>query len=161
MADVLVVDSSPLIVLARAGLLALLTDISDEVGVPEAVASEILAGPEGDAARTAVEGGWGVRKTAPAIPTAIVAAGLGAGETAVIALALSAPDCTAVLHDSMARNAARAAGVSLMGTLGVIARARQASRLVSATDAIARVRAAGPYVDESLVDAVLRGLGER
>ena len=44
----LVSNTSPLIVLARAGLLDLLPRLFSEVLIPAAVRAEILAGPDGD-----------------------------------------------------------------------------------------------------------------
>ncbi|MCX6066235.1 MAG: hypothetical protein NT121_10855 [Chloroflexi bacterium] len=50
-----VVNASPLIVLGKVGQLDLLTKLPQRIVVPDAVVSEIIAGPEGDAARLALE----------------------------------------------------------------------------------------------------------
>ena len=84
-----VLNASPVIVLAKVGALGLLEALASRVLVPEAVAAEVLAGPEADPGRTAVTGGWGQRVPHPAhVPKAVVEWGLGAGETAVLATAL-------------------------------------------------------------------------
>jgi hypothetical protein len=58
--EVFVVNASPVITLAKAGHLILLTDLADTVLVPDAVVFEVLAGAESDPARQVLEGG-GVR----------------------------------------------------------------------------------------------------
>jgi hypothetical protein len=55
MSDRWVVNASPLIVFGKIGQLDLLTRLPKEIVVPQAVATEIVAGPENDAARLAVE----------------------------------------------------------------------------------------------------------
>ena len=50
-----VVNASPLIVLGKIGQLDLLTKLPQRIVVPAAVVSEIIAGPEGDAARLAIQ----------------------------------------------------------------------------------------------------------
>jgi hypothetical protein len=59
--EVFVVNASPVITLAKAGHLALLTDLAETILLPAAVVGEVLAGPESDPARRALEGGWGRR----------------------------------------------------------------------------------------------------
>lgn len=55
MSDLWVVNASPLIVFGKIGQLDLLTRLAREVVVPQVVATEIIAGPENDVARLAVE----------------------------------------------------------------------------------------------------------
>ena len=93
MADVWVVNASPLIALAHAQQLDLLTKLPAELVVPVAVADEILAGPD-DPARRAVASDWGQRRAA-VIPASVAEWGLGQGESAVVAIALAAHGVTA------------------------------------------------------------------
>ena len=55
MSDRWVANASPLIVFGKIGQLDLLTRLPREIVVPQAVANEIMAGPENDAARLAIE----------------------------------------------------------------------------------------------------------
>jgi predicted nucleic acid-binding protein len=155
MPRVWVVNASPAIVLAKAGMLDLLGRLADELLLPEAVASELLAGPSGDPARAAVESGWGTRIAVERAPTAIVEWGLGAGESSVLAVALERQDAIAVIDDAEARACARALKIRLTGTLGILARAFRAGSIPSLDDAIEKIRAAGLFVDDALVSAVL------
>ena len=118
MNDVWVVDASPVIVLAKAGRLDLLQQLPRELLLTDAVAAELLAGPISDAARKAVEQGWGIRVVTDTIPQELIDWGLGPGETAVLAVALERSPCTVVLDDAAARSCAKALGMPLIGTLG-------------------------------------------
>ncbi len=159
MAEVWVPNSSPVIVLARVGRLDLMARLAEQVVLPEAVAAEVLAGPTGDPARLAVEAGEWVRRSPQECPPSLLEWGLGAGETSVIALALE-NHCTAILDDAAARAAARTFGVATVGTIGLLVRAKVRGLITSASQAISEVREAGLYVDDTVVAAALREIGE-
>ena len=127
MAETWVLNASPTIVLAKIGRLDLLAGPERILLLPEAVALEISAGPEGDAARTAIARGEIPDRRTVTVPADVVEWSLGSGESAVIALArlLAA---TAVLDDFEARACARSLGVRVIGTLGVVLRARREGR---------------------------------
>jgi predicted nucleic acid-binding protein len=152
-----VVNASPLITLARAGHLNLLGELAGDVWVPEAVALEILAGPR-DSAGTALIAGFGLRRDVQ-VPAAVAEWGLGRGESAVLALALELPG-TAILDDRSARRCAAALGISVLGTLGVIALAKRKGVIPAAEPVLRAVLGAGLYYDEASLEALLRGLGE-
>jgi predicted nucleic acid-binding protein len=150
------VNASPVITLAKAGHLALLTALATEVLLPEAVVAEVLDGPGTDPARQAVEGGWGTRVAVPRVPVSVLEWGLGAGETAVLAVALARGGSTAILDDAVSRRCARTMGIPVMGTLGVVVRAKKQGRIASAAVVMQALRMAGLYVDDALVTTVLR-----
>lgn len=156
MVEVLVVNASPLIVLARAGLLPVLAGAAGEVLLPDAVAAEVLAGPASDPARTAVAAGWGRRVPAPPAPATVLEWGLGAGETAVLATALDQRPAAAALDDGEARMCARTLGVPVLGSLGLVLQARRDGRIDSAVDAFRALRRAGLWFDDGLAARVLR-----
>ena len=110
-----VVNASPVITLAKAGHLALLTALATEVLLPEAVVAEVLAGPVTDPARQAIEGGWGTRVTVPQVPVAVLNGALGAGEPrswqSPWPTATARPSC----DDAASRRCARTLGVPSHG----------------------------------------------
>lgn len=126
--------------------------------VPSAVAEEILAGPE-DPARRALVSGWGPRREAM-VPEQVAEWGLGKGESAVIALTL-ALGATAVVDDRNARRCAQALGVSVIGTLGVIIRAKRHGLIDLAAPIIRSVLDAGLFYDDEGVRRLLEDVGER
>ena len=149
MADIWVMNASPIITLAKAGRLNLLERQSERVVVPAEVADEVLAGPANDPARQALEAGWGERATPATVPPSILEWGLGRGESAVLALALR-DQATAVVDDGQARRCARVLGVRLLGTLGIVIRAKQERRIESAADVLRSLIAAGLRLETEL-----------
>ncbi len=131
----LIVDSTPLIVLAKVRRLDLLTDrpapaagmppLTRRILIPDAVAREVQAGDASDPARLALQSGWGMPVVAPSVPVALAALHLGAGEEAALACALNIPGAVVVCDDSAGRKAARELGLPLIGTLGVALPARR------------------------------------
>lgn len=161
MAETWVVNASPLIVLGKAGRLALIDELCDAAFLPDAVATEILAGPADDPARLSVTAGWGRRVSPRQIPASLVEWGLGAGETAVLAVAMEHMPCTALLDDAAGRSAARTLGIPVLGTLGLIVRAKVRGLVPSAARVFDDLRQAGLYLDDSIIEAALRHIGER
>jgi predicted nucleic acid-binding protein len=138
----------------------LLEELASPLLLPEAVAAEILAGPDDDPARAAVLSGWASRRSSSLVPGSITEWGLGAGESAVLALALEL-GATAVFDDAAARTAARALGVPLIGTLGVVIRAKRRGLVPSACSVIADLRGAGLYLDDEVVRVTLERIGDK
>jgi predicted nucleic acid-binding protein len=158
--EVWVTNASPVITLAKAGYLELLAQLPGELLLPEAVALEILAGPTGDAARQALEGGWG-RRVAPAtVPPELIEWGLDAGETAALALALERAPCTVVLDDKSARTCAKACRLSLIGTLGVVLRAKKRGLVPDAAEVLRALVRAGLHLDDRVIRLALGQVGE-
>jgi predicted nucleic acid-binding protein len=158
--DLWVVNASPVITLAKVKQLHLLEKLSGSLLLPTAVATEILAGGASDPARMFVASGWGQRATPSIIPHAVIEWGLGGGETAVLALAIERGPAMVVLDDASARTAARTLNLPVIGTLGVIVQAKLREFIPSAADVIADLRAAGLFLDQEVVAAVLQQLGE-
>lgn len=146
-----VTNASPLISLARAGALDLLLDPEADLLIPEPVASEVLAGPAADPARQALERGWGRRIPVEVLRPAVLEWSLGRGESAVLTLAADRPGSVAILDDAAARRCARALGIPVMGTLGVVLRARRAGRIPSAGRVLRDLRGAGLHLDNEVI----------
>ncbi len=156
-----VVNASPLIVLSKVGHQHLLTELADEVVVPQAVVDEINAGPADDPARNYLAGA-----PLPVLVTVsdplVQAWDLGAGETAVLSYALNHSGWRAVIDDGAARRCAQALDVQLIGTLGVILRARKADLIPSAASVLKALREHGLRLNDAVIrPALWRTVGER
>ena len=160
MNDLWVVNASPVIVLATVGRLALLESMCTELLIPESVVAEILAGPPADPARRAIEDGWGSRVAVECIAPDLLEWGLGMGETAVLAMALDRKPATVVLDDAAARTAARVLGIEVLGTVGVILRAKRRSVISSAADILKSLQAGGLWLNDDMIRSALKGVGE-
>lgn len=150
-----VVNASPLIVLAKTGLVRVLDDLSPAWLVPEAVVREVMEGAPGDAGREVVERLPQGRLCHVVVPEIILSWDLHAGESEVLAWALAHPEHEAILDDRAARTCARHLGVRCRGTVGVLVRARLTGAVPAVAPLLAAVRAAGLYLDEALVARAL------
>jgi predicted nucleic acid-binding protein len=154
--EVFVVNASPVITLAKAGHLVLLTDLAETILVPAAVVGEVLAGPPSDPGRRALEGGWGTRVPVNSMPSTVLEWGLGAGEAEVIAVVLEGRGRTAVLDDAQGRKCARALRLPLIGTLGVVLRAKRLGRIPSAAEVLRDLQEAGLHLEPQTIALALR-----
>ncbi len=161
MAKSAVVNASPLIYLGRADLLNVLRGAADEIVVPDGVAREILVRGDADAAARALKTiDWLKQVAAPPAPAAVLSWDIGPGESAVLSWALSHPGCLAVIDDLLGRRCAEALRVPLCGTLGLVLRARKNGTLPLARPVILRLRAAGMYLSDGVMNAALAVVGE-
>jgi predicted nucleic acid-binding protein len=159
----LIWNASPVIVLAKAGLVDRFIAISDRVIVPEAVGREICAGDNpNDAARQwlTLPSSRKLLQVAPEPSPFIIAWDLGAGESAVIALAQNTPDSIAVLDDLAARRCAQALGLKFTGTLGLVLMAKQRGIIPAVREALDAIIGAGLYIAPRHLAAVRAAAGE-
>ena len=114
-------NTSPLQYLHQAGCLELLPALAGLVIVPTAVRDELEVGRAHGIDLPILSNLKWVRLkepvSAPALP---LAADLGAGESAVLALALESPSSMVILDDSLGRRVAGLLEIPLTGTLGVL-----------------------------------------
>ena len=151
-----VLNASPIITLAKVDRLDLLERLVPEVCIPPAVVKEVTAGPEDDPGRRALESGWGKRLPESGSRPEVLGWSLGAGETEVLSAALEESGWTAVVDDAAARACARSVGVPVIGTLGVVLRAKRQGLVASAGEIIRALRQSGLYIDDHFVRTVLK-----
>lgn len=154
-------DSSPLIALAIIGQLELLAKLYQRVVIPQKVWEEITiygAGLPGAAAVSQLD--WVIIEK-PAqewvTPLSIL---LDPGEAEAIALAINMPNSTVLLDDAQARRVAERFGVTRIGTLGILRKAKKAGFITAIKPYTEQLQNNGIYMRQSLIDAVLRDVGE-
>jgi predicted nucleic acid-binding protein len=94
-----------------------------------------------------------------AVVTSIEHWDLGPGEAQVIAQCVGGSRW-AVLDDRAARRCAAAHNVPVIGTLGVVLRAKKNRQIESARSLVKELTAAGMFLDDEFVDRVLASIGE-
>ena len=82
------------------------------------------------------------------------------GESQVLAMALERPGCGVVIDDRAARRCATRASLPMIGTLGLVALARQRGTLKAAAPVYRALRDAGLFLAPGLIKAVLAQFGE-
>src|SRR5262245_61584625 len=137
-------SASPLIFLTEVDLLGVLQQPGIPVLVPDAVLEEISRlGPHDPAIRAVQGSAWIQLVTTPAIPDIVRVWDLGAGETAVLTVALEAPDSMAVMDDQPARRCARVLGIPTQGTLGLVLVAKQQGLIPVVRPVLEQLKQAG------------------
>lgn len=154
-----IVNASPFIGLAKAGLGSLLTSPGRTLLLPYAVAQEVQAGSAQDPAiqylrSQEAQPGFGVLPPSSVDP-AVAQFYLDAGEAAVLTEALARPGCLVVMDDGKGRRAAQALCIALTGSVGVLTIARQEGQISKIAPAIKRLQAVGMFLPSK---AVLQGV---
>lgn len=150
MRPLIVTDTTALIAFERLGRLDLLPALY-EVVAPEAVAREFGARPS-----------WlRVALVSDAARVAEFAAVLDEGEAEAIALAVETAGCALLLDEARGRRVAKRLGLDVVGTLGVLVRAKRAGLLPAVGPLIAGLRNEhGFHVADAVVVSALREAGE-
>jgi len=155
---IVVVNTSPLVALDRIGQIDLLPKLFGKMIRPQSVVDELNAG-------RGVYGGSNVifratwLETVDDPPEMVLRKELGAGETAVIALALRLKADLVILDDLAARNVAVELGLNVTGTLGVLLAAHKKEFLPDLKDAIGALKAAGFRMSDSAITSILKIIG--
>lgn len=153
-------NASPLIALATIGQLEIPRTLFGTVLVPSAVWSELTAKerPDVEALVRAREDGWLVvrdSEDATDLPPS-----LGAGEVAAINLARDLKPSLLLMDEALGRKVTQVVGCRILGTLGLLALAKQKGLVDEVSPLIARLQAASFRISPSLVNTLLRSLGE-
>lgn len=158
-------DASPLIVIAKTGLIPVLNGMVEEVIVPETVYAECtldLTLPGAQAVRAAVEAGQ--IQARPDVPrpdsdSDEEPTGLDAGELAAIHLAL-ALQCPVLMDERLGRQVARRRGLTVIGSAGLLLGAKQRGLVPAVAPILDQWRQSGYFLSEAVIKAVLERAGE-
>ncbi|HEV7506372.1 MAG TPA: DUF3368 domain-containing protein [Thermoanaerobaculia bacterium] len=157
----LVVNASPLILLARIDRLDLLASLAKLLVVPAAVIREIQAGSHRDETAHRIKNLPSVLQVADRpVPDRIRLWDLGAGESQVLAHGLERPGAEVVLDDLAARRCARSLDLPMIGSLGIVILCRHRSVINAARPVVEALREAGLRLKPALMDEALAKVGE-
>ena len=156
-----VIDTSPLILLARISRLDLLLTLRRRLVVPVPVLEEIRAKGDQDPIVRELEHARYLEEV-PALPISeqIRRWDLGSGESSVLAWATEHPGTLALLDDMEARRCAESLGISLLGTAGLVLLAKRRGSIPAALPVLRELIAGGMYLSELTVAELLRRAGE-
>jgi predicted nucleic acid-binding protein len=155
------INASPLIVLFKSQQAELLPQLFEEILVPDAVWSEVTASGQDDvASRQLPTRTWARKTEVGLISPQITTWDLGKGESAVISLALSTPDCRAIIDDRAARRCAQALGIATLGTGAILILAKRRGLISAVSPRIQALRDAGLWLSEELVNLLKQQAGE-
>ena len=157
----IIADASPLIGLAKIDRFGLLPALASQVLIPHAVWREVVTAgglrPE-------------VTRIEQALSSAVVqveasnVVGLSErvdrGEAEAIALARVNPGCLLLIDDGAGRTLAGEFGVRVIGTAGLLLRARKLGHLTSLAAELGALQQHGLYLRPALIDQLLAAAGE-
>lgn len=157
-----VVNSSPLIHMAKIGQLELLKDFYRTVFIPEAVFREcVLEGKGRPEAQMIQKATWIKRsRVRDEKMVTLLSASLDAGEAETITLASEVSAGLIALDDAEARESARLMGLRITGTLGILLKAKKSGSIQSLKKVIRNLRTTGFWISNALEIQLLKEAGE-
>ena len=164
MSSTIISNTSPLIALSAIDDFELLPQIFASVLIPHAVQQEISATATLSHVKVPIEqalrAGWMELVSAPAGPTlSELRDRLGAGEAEAIALAVERR-LPILMDDLPGRRSAADLSLIVTGTLGVLARSKYRGIIQEVKPRIQRLRNAGIFLSDELIERFLRETGE-
>ena len=157
-----VLNASPVILLAKAGVVHLVPRLCEQLVIPEGTMQEVLRGKMSDDGRAWLNAGGAtyIRPSAQ-IPDTITRLGLGTGESQVLAWVLANPGFEGVLDDFQARRAANTLRLPIVGSLRVLIILKERGLIPAIKPAVTKFREAGSYLSDDLVEQALKLAGEQ
>jgi len=162
LAEVVVADTGPLIAFAHLDRLSLLPEVLGRIIVPDIVLQECLYIPSRPGAmsiKSAVDEGMLTVQASNDTPLEGLSSSLGAGEQSAISIALTL-DCAVLMDDKLARRAASHLGLRVIGTGGVLIKARKMDRIPEVAPLLEQLRAKGYHLSSGLIASILQYTGE-
>ena len=154
-------NTGPLIALAKIRRLDLLSSIYSEVIVPRAVMRELTKGsdwlqiPPLETRPSFRVADWRIP------PDPLLTAQLDEGEAAVIRIAMEIGDAEVLIDEKKARRIAAAVyQLKVLGTGGLLLRAKEKKLVVAIKPLLQEIRTNGYYISDRLQNGILRAAGE-
>ncbi|MDW7981001.1 MAG: DUF3368 domain-containing protein [Verrucomicrobiales bacterium] len=161
MTDFWVINASRIILLAKAEVIHFLPLLCKELVIPAGVVGEVHNVRITDTAKAWLEGdGKRFIRMCTTLHPALAHWRGGAGEAEAISWALQNPGFTAILDDRRARAFAKRHGVPVVGSLRIIVLAKERGLIAEAKPALEKLRGAGAYVADELIDRAIALAGE-
>jgi len=157
----IVVNTSPWISLSICGQVLLLEKLYHDVYIPMGVRDEIVAGGrEGIGIRELERSAWLKIERIQDIEKVKLLHELEQGEAEVIVLAKEKEINCVMIDEKVARMQARVLGLNVIGTLGLLLKAKKKGLLSSIKPTINRLLNSGIWIREDIARGVLKEAGE-
>ncbi|WGM88904.1 MAG: DUF3368 domain-containing protein [Candidatus Bathyarchaeum tardum] len=155
----IVSDASPLIVLPKTNNLSILKKLYGKIVIPKAVKKEITAKENEKAIFNKIE--WiEVRTIKNTGVFALLEKLVDKGEAEAIVLAQELKT-TLLVDDAKARKHAKLLNINIIGTLGLLKMAKNRGLISSAKEVITDMLSKGYFIEDELINLLLKDLGER
>ena len=155
-------NTSPLLYLHQIGVLDWLPRLFGEVWVPNDVVLELQKGGQKGCNVPDLQSYDWIQFVEPkAMPSEWLALDLGPGELAAMALALENPKHFVLLDDDLARRVAKAAGLTVWGTLKVLLEAKTQGLTERIEPLVGQLVDAGMWLSSDIQERILVLAGEK
>lgn len=158
MNNVFVLNASPIILLGKADLLKTVSPLADLWIIPEKVVSEVEA--KRPIASYLADLSHYAREFAEQLDPLVMSWDLGQGESEVLTIALQKGNATVVLDDLLARKCAKLLKISLIGSIGLLVKARRNGLIGSVRPEIEKLIEAGLRIDPGTLKSIYSTIGE-
>jgi predicted nucleic acid-binding protein len=155
----MVSNSTPLLAFARIDELGLLAQVVQHIVIPEAVWHEVTYDLERPGAERIYSASWIEVRSVRAIPSELLVL-LDRGEAEVIALAETVTDAEVVLDERAARAVATTRGLKIIGSAGLLVRAKRQRLITDVRPYLERMQSRGIRYGQRFVQELLRQIGE-
>lgn len=158
----IVVNASPWIALSICGQTSLLNKLYNEVYIPYGVKDEIMAGGKHDiGVKELKTSPWLKIEKVSDIGKLELLYELEQGEAEVIVLAKEKGIKHVLIDEKIARQQAKIFGLKVIGTLGLLLKAKKKGLLSSIRPLIIKILDNGIWIKEEVVDGILRDASEK
>ena len=154
---ILIADSSALIALAVVDKLDVLEKLFGQVYVPRAVYNEVSHKSKGESEKLA---SYCKDKVLDITSDVNLNITLGLGESEAIILYKEKNANFLLCDDKKAKNFARNFGVNVIGSLGILLKAKEEKLIIELTPLIVRLKASQIFIDDNTCELVLKMAGE-
>ncbi|MDI7167038.1 DUF3368 domain-containing protein [Leptospira santarosai] len=144
-------DTSCLILLSKIDRLFLLRDLYETIFITETVAEEF---------NESLPEFLKVCKVSDRVSGLVLEQELDKGEATTIALGLETENPLLILDDFRARTLAYRLGISLTGTLGVLAKAKKEGLIEELNPLLSKLKSSGMWISETVIHSILRDVSE-
>lgn len=157
----IVVNTSPWIALSICGQVPLLRELYSDIYLPSSVKEEIMAGGRRDIGiRELEEHSWLRFEKITGIEKVEFLHELERGEAEVIVLAKEKGIGLVLLDEKVARLQARILGLEVIGTLGLLLRAKRTGLIYSIRPLICKMLDNGIWIKKEIANGILTNAGE-
>lgn len=154
-------NTTPLLYLHQINLLNIVKEICGKIVIPPAVIRELKAGADqGVFVPDIGLYDWIVVKEPVAVLAHTLIKDLGDGETEVLMLALQVPDSLVILDDNLARTYAGMNSIDVVGTCGLLLKAKFSGLIPHVTPVLDLLEEKGFFISKDLKATIIRLAGE-
>ncbi len=157
---IIIADSSPLIALAVISKLELLDKLYEEIYVPNAVFQELADNDKAFANELRVFLTGRIKEVENRLAVDVLLSDIGAGEAEAIILALEQQPDAVLIDDLKARKFAKIRGLNIIGTLGILLKAKKSGLIEEIKPLLDELLGANIRISEKIREIALQAAQE-